>query len=585
MTKISNLYTLTNYISANSSGNVVIAAPASGYALDVTGTGRFTNTLTINSGAPILRFYANSSPSLNQWEIRQRDLLEGDFGIYDNVSSAYRLYFTPAGTATFSKSLTSLIDIVSSYTNGGGYKMKSTDAVNGRYWWIGNDVSAYGDLAIMQSGGASDATYTSRLYISSVGSIGIGTTSPVRKLDLVGGGMRINYASPSTHILQVDDNVNYGLVVTSGLNTLLGSNTDAGYKLDVSGTVRFKSTSVSTFGFDITNTAGNRGAGFYTTGGNNIQFYLYNSAGVEKIVLDGTNGAATFSSSVTATDLNVNKGGGAWQIIPSSGESALYFKETTSGNVRMTIQSGNVGIGTTSPSAPLSVSNAGGIGMETFVTVLPDSSAGSYLQTYNRSSSAFVTMGFNASEYRWFISNSERMRITSGGNVLIGMTSDVGNKLTVNGNIVAYGSTGGLNILGTYHTGNSTQYAWFNSGNGGMTLTHSGVANVGTFNMSTGVYTTTSDLNKKKDIEESSLGLNEILQLAPKTYRFKTEAENSKKSIGFIAQEVRDVIPYAYTENIIENEIFIGLEYTSFIPVLVQAIKDLKAELDTLKNK
>jgi len=46
MTKISNLYALTNYVSANSSGNVVIAAPTSGYALDVTGTGRFTGALT-----------------------------------------------------------------------------------------------------------------------------------------------------------------------------------------------------------------------------------------------------------------------------------------------------------------------------------------------------------------------------------------------------------------------------------------------------------------------------------------------------------------------------------------------------------
>jgi hypothetical protein len=46
MTKISNLYSLTNYISANSSGNVVIATPTSGFALDVTGTGRFTGALT-----------------------------------------------------------------------------------------------------------------------------------------------------------------------------------------------------------------------------------------------------------------------------------------------------------------------------------------------------------------------------------------------------------------------------------------------------------------------------------------------------------------------------------------------------------
>jgi hypothetical protein len=46
MTKISNLYSLTNYIDVNSNGNVVIATPTSGFALDVTGTGRFTGALT-----------------------------------------------------------------------------------------------------------------------------------------------------------------------------------------------------------------------------------------------------------------------------------------------------------------------------------------------------------------------------------------------------------------------------------------------------------------------------------------------------------------------------------------------------------
>jgi hypothetical protein len=89
--------------------------------------------------------------------------------------------------------------------------------------------------------------------------------------------------------------------ITGGGNVLIGTGTDAGYKFDVSGTGRFKSAGLSSFGLDIANTSGTRGAGFYTTGGNNVQLYFYNSAGVEKIVLDGGTGAATFSSSVTAS--------------------------------------------------------------------------------------------------------------------------------------------------------------------------------------------------------------------------------------------------------------------------------------------
>lgn len=46
MSKNTLLSNLINYISSNSSGNVVIAAPSSGLALDVTGTGRFTGAFT-----------------------------------------------------------------------------------------------------------------------------------------------------------------------------------------------------------------------------------------------------------------------------------------------------------------------------------------------------------------------------------------------------------------------------------------------------------------------------------------------------------------------------------------------------------
>lgn len=49
MSKNTSLSALINYISANSSGNVVIAAPSSGFALDVTGSGRFTGAVTFGS--------------------------------------------------------------------------------------------------------------------------------------------------------------------------------------------------------------------------------------------------------------------------------------------------------------------------------------------------------------------------------------------------------------------------------------------------------------------------------------------------------------------------------------------------------
>jgi hypothetical protein len=168
------------------------------------------------------------------------------------------------------------------------------------------------------------------------------------------------------------DHLGNTMVLTG--NTLLGTTTDSGYKLDVNGTGRFTGNvaingtiigtdttfggAYRTFAFGGNSNGYNRifaandaSDGLYLNAatGQGINFRV-NGGGSNVFSMSST-GAATFSSSVTATDLNVNRGGGAWQIIPSSGESALYFKESTTGNIRMTIQGGNVGIGTTSPSS------------------------------------------------------------------------------------------------------------------------------------------------------------------------------------------------------------------------------------------
>jgi hypothetical protein len=109
---------------------------------------------------------------------------------------------------------------------------------------------------------------------------------------------------------------------------------------------------------------------------------------------------------------------------------------------------------------------------------------------------------------------------------------------------------------------------------------YNGSANIASINTSTGAYTALSDKNKKKDFEQSNLGLNEILNLNPTLYRMNSDSEDVKKQLGFIAQEVKDYIPQAY----VESEDFIGLNYNSIIPVLVNAIKELKQEIETLKN-
>jgi hypothetical protein len=82
---------------------------------------------------------------------------------------------------------------------------------------------------------------------------------------------------------------------------------------------------------------------------------------------------------------------------------------------------GNVGIGTTSPQLSFVCSNGGANGFE----IDPTQSTGTItgINSYNRSSSAFTPLRFNASEHRWDTASTERARIDSSGRLLVGTSS------------------------------------------------------------------------------------------------------------------------------------------------------------------
>ena len=103
-----------------------------------------------------------------------------------------------------------------------------------------------------------------------------------------------------------------------------------------------------------------------------------------------------------------------------------------------------------------------------------------------------------------------------------------------------------------------------------------------TFEPSTGtlsatVMTSTSDENLKENIVEISNALNTVMQLKGVEYNWKDTGE---KGMGLIAQDVEKIIPYL----IAENENGKSVMYQNMIGLLVQAIKELKQEIDRLKG-
>jgi hypothetical protein len=96
---------------------------------------------------------------------------------------------------------------------------------------------------------------------------------------------------------------------------------------------------------------------------------------------------------------------------------------STAGSERLRITSaGLVGINTASPQLSFVCSNGGANGFE----IDPTQSTGTItgINSYNRSSSAFTPLRFNASEHRWDTASTERARIDSSGRLLIGTSTD-----------------------------------------------------------------------------------------------------------------------------------------------------------------
>jgi hypothetical protein len=235
--------------------------------------------------------------------------------------------------------------------------------------------------------------------------------------------------------------------------------------------------------------------------------------------------------------------------------SSTAFVIATSEVERMRITSGgNIGIGTTNPTAKLTL-----YGGEMRWGFTSDFGALSF--TDGKPMLASV----GAIDFLFYTNAAERMRITSGGQVQIrqaGNTFVDGLRLLNNA----------FNNWGLVSGGDNNFYFGYNS---------SSVSRIET----SGAYVQLSDINKKKDFEQSTIGLKEVLGLKPTLYKMKSEDENTEKHLGFIAQEVKEYIPQAYKESTNGEDTFVGLTEMPIIAALVKAIQELSAKVSALENK
>ena len=351
---------------------------------------------------------------------------------------------------------------------------------------------------------------------------------------------------------------NTDLVLTTSGNVEIGNSAVSNlYKLDVNGTGRFSgglnvnSTGSEMVNINVVDNSSRQGIRLNNGINSSSGFVLFNSASSTGTTTGGLFIVDQGSTSLVQPAIVVNQSGsgdflqfksGATSKLTIASTGAATFSSSvtaTQGNGKsFTARSGNAGqytfisIGRTSDDMAIGVAGASS---QFFIgSVSGDTWVGATNGTigFGNDTTGIATM------------------VVKGGNVLIGTTTDSGYKLSVNGT----SQMGALN-LGSLGTG--TVYS--SSG----TLTN----------------TNPSDRRLKQNITPITYGLNEVLQLNPVSFDWKND-NNKNKQFGFIAQEVQNVMP----EAVIQGE-YLGLEKDAIYTALVNAIKELKQEIETLKIK
>jgi hypothetical protein len=254
----------------------------------------------------------------------------------------------------------------------------------------------------------------------------------------------------------------------------------------------------------------------------------------------------------------------------------IAFSEGGTESMRIT-SAGNVGIGTSSPSSKLHV--AGGSGSTIRNTASAGSSwfVGSNVDSYILHNESNTPMVFTTN-------GSERARIDSSGNFMVGTTSPTA-RFTVaeSGNAPAsdfYTSGGAVGTPCMYvkkqpNDGTTSQvYIQFlynnaGSGNGQINGNGSGAAAFGSY----------SDERLKENISDIPPQLENICALRPVEFDYKTGGHQ----VGFIAQEMQEVYPDVVGTASDEMLTITGWSKTE--ARLVKAIQEQQQMIETLQAK
>ena len=466
----------------------------------------------------------------------------GDFGISSSGGSANSFFGSGAGSRNGTGNNNSVFGAAANLSSTG---LNFATAIGSFANASTSDTIVLGKVAGTYGGVSRPADSVLAPGSLNVGNgITVGDTATINGVAFFGRNMTV----ASSLAVGTDASINRGLVVgdtatingvaffgrnvtiSSGL--LTGGDLSVGRNLSVNGTL-------STAG-NLSSTA-NLGVGISTPAAKidvsvNSGHVLIGHAGCNAGFVGigfGTSlsGCTNYSLLGNGTDTIVNR--------PSGG--AIHFREANSTELAIA-PGGFVGIGTASPTAPLTVFS-------------PNASRFDLLT----SSSGNPSFGYSQSvraDGLWQLSTSggiSRIAVDSNGFVAIGGTPSAAARLFVNGDLRAFGS---INVGTLFASGNQSVCL-----NGGYLASCS------------------SSIRYKSDVRRFTQGLDLIRRLRPVSFIWKSD---NSHDMGLVAEEVAKVEPLLVTHN--KNGEVEGVKYDRVAVVLVNAVNEQQAEIESLRK-